>query len=121
MDDYPSAGTALARAFTDAVNDGRHDDAAALLADDAELIFPGARIQGRDIWLESRRRQLPPEHLREEIAIDGLRGTSARAEVSGRMIQRWTESGEVAGEMPVRIAFTVRDGLIGRLELIAGG
>ena len=114
-----SARTAIAREFTEAMNDGRHEDAATFLAEDAELVFPGARLHGRAPWLESRRRQLPPEHLREEVAIDGLTETPEGAEVSGRMIQRWIESGTVAREMPLRIVFAVDDGLIQRLELVA--
>lgn len=102
------------------MNDGRHDDAARFLADDVELVFPGARLQGRDVWLESRRRQALPEHLREEVAIDELRETADGAEVSGRMVQRWVASGEVAGETPVRIVFAVSEGSIRRLELAPG-
>ena len=117
MHDDASAATAVARAFTNAMNDGRHEDAAVMLADDVELVFPGARLQGRDAWLASRRRQAPPEHLREEVVIDEVWETSVGAEVSGRMIQRWVESGAVASERPVRIAFAVDNGSIARLEL----
>jgi hypothetical protein len=113
------ASATIARAFVDAVNDGRHDDAAALLDDDVEVVFPGARLRGRDAWLESRRRQSAPEHLHEDVAIDDLRETADGAELSGRMIQRWTESGEVANELPVRIVFSVDGGLIRRLEVAA--
>lgn len=116
MNEKPASGVTVARAFTEAVNDGRHDDAAALLAEHVEFVFPGARLQGREAWLESRKRQLPPEHLREDVAIDELRDTSDGAEISGRMIQRWVETGEVANELPVRIVFDVADGLIVRLE-----
>ena len=49
---------------------------------------------------------------------DGVTETNGGAELSGRLVQRWTESGEVASEMPIRIAFTVADGAITRLELI---
>lgn len=111
------AGVVIARTFIEAVNDGRHDDAAALLTEDVEVVFHGARLQGREAWLESRTRHPPPEHLREEVAIDELSETPDGAEVSGRMVQRWVESGEVAGEQPVRIVVTVVDGLIARLEL----
>lgn len=109
-----------ARAFIDAVNDGRHDDASALLAEDVEVVFHGARLQGREVWLESRRRHPPSEHLREEVEVDELSETSGGVDVSGRMVQRWVESGELAGEQPVRIVFTIADGLIGRLEFAAG-
>jgi hypothetical protein len=119
MDDKRATAAVIARAFTDAVNDGRHDHAAALLADDVEVVFPGARLQGREVWLESRRRQSPPEQLREEVAIDELRRMSDGAELFGRMIERWVESGKVASEMDVRIVFIVDDGLISRLEVAA--
>jgi hypothetical protein len=121
VDEKPVTAALMARAFTEAVNDGRHDDAAALLADDVEVVFRGARLQGRQVWLESRKRQSTAEHLREEVAIDELRSTSDGAELSGRMVQRWVESGEVANELHVRIAFSVAGGLIGRLEIAPEG
>jgi hypothetical protein len=109
-----------ARAFIDAMNDGRHDDAAAFLAEDVEVVFHGALLQGRAVWLQSRRRHRPSEHLREEVEVDELSETSGGVDVSGRMVQRWIESGELAGEQPVRIVFTIADGSIGRLEFAAG-
>ena len=41
-------------------------------------------------------------------------------ERSGRIVQRWVETGEAAGELPVRISFAVEGGLITRLELVPG-
>jgi SnoaL-like protein len=111
-----STGVTVARAFTDAVNAHAHDEAAQLLANDVVLVFPGARLEGREGWLESRRRQQPPEHLVENVEVDRIDGNEDGAELNGRLVQRWTESGEVASEMPIRIAFTVADGAITRLE-----
>jgi hypothetical protein len=112
--------TATAVAFTEAVNDGRHEDAAALLMEDVELAFPGATLRGRGAWLESRRRQQSPVHLREVVVIDRTSETPNGVEIAGRMIQRWAENGEVANETPVRIRFVVVDGMIERLELSPG-
>ncbi len=111
-------GVAVARAFTDAVNARAHDEAAQLLAHDVVLVFPGARLEGREAWLESRRRQQPPEHLVETVEVDRLDGNEDGADLTGRLVQRWAESGEVASEMPVRIAFTVTGGAVTRLEFI---
>ena len=110
------SGVAVAHAFTDAVNARANDEAAQLLAPDVVLVFPGARLEGRVAWLDSRRRQQPPEHLVESVEIDRIEGNDDSAELSGRLVQRWTESGEVASEMPVRITFTVVGGAITRLE-----
>jgi len=111
-------GVAVAHAYTDAVNARAHDEAAKLLADDVLLIFPGARLEGREAWLESRRRQQPPEHLVETVEVDRIDENEDGAELTGRLVQRWAESGEVASEMPVRIAFTVAGGAITRLEFV---
>ena len=109
---------AVARAFTDAMNRRAHDEAAELLTPDVVLVFPGAQLEGREAWLESRRRQQPPEHLVESVDVDQVEATANGANLTGRLVQRWTESGEVASEMPVRIAFAVTGGAITRLELI---
>ena len=110
---------AAARSFTDAMNRRAHDEAAELLAPDAVLVFPGARLDGREAWLESRRRQQPPEHLVENVEVDRMEATEGGAELTGRLVQRWAESGELASEMRIRIEFTVAAGEITRLELIA--
>jgi hypothetical protein len=111
-------GVAVAQAYTDAVNARAHDEAALLLAHDVVLVFPGARLEGREAWLESRRRQQPPEHLVESVEVDRMDANEDGAELTGRLVQRWAESGEVASEMPVRIAFTVAGGAITRLEFV---
>jgi hypothetical protein len=54
---------AIAAAFVDAINRGDHDEAARHLAEDAEIVLPGGTLHGREAWLESRRRQQPPEQL----------------------------------------------------------
>ena len=109
---------AVAQAFIDAVNASSYDEAVQLLAHDVVLVFPGARLEGREAWLENRRRQQPPEHLVESVEIDRIDGNEDGADITGRLVQRWTESGEVASEMPVRIAFTVAGGAVTRLEFI---
>jgi hypothetical protein len=111
-------GVAVAQAYTDAVNARAHDEAALLLAHDVVLVFPGARLEGREAWLESRRRQQPPEQLVESVEVDRMDANEGGAELTGRLVQRWAESGEVASEMPVRIAFTVAGGAITRLEFV---
>jgi hypothetical protein len=116
MSDATPGPAAIARAYTDAVNRRAYGEAAELLADEVELVFPGGRLEGREAWLESRARQQPAE-LTEEVATEGVTESDDGAELTGRLVQRWTESGELASEMPVRIAFTVADGAITRLEL----
>ena len=111
-------GVAVARAFTDAVNARAHDEAAQLLAPDVVLVLPGARLEGREAWLESRRRQQPPEHLAETVEVDRIDGNEDGADLTGRLVQRWADSGEVASEMPVRIEFALTEGAISRLEFI---
>ena len=117
MSDAHNGPAAIARAYTDAVNRRAYAEAAELLAEDVELIFPGGRLAGREAWLESRARQ-QPAGLTEEVAADDVTESNDGAELNGRLVQRWVESGEVASEMPIRIAFTVADGAITRLELI---
>jgi hypothetical protein len=118
MSEIPHDSTAIARAYTDAVNRRAYAEAAELLAEEVELIFPGGSLVGRDAWLESRARQQPGE-LAEEVAAEGVTETDDGAELTGRLVQRWTESGEVASEMPIRIAFIVTNGAITRLEFAA--
>jgi ketosteroid isomerase-like protein len=117
MNTVPQDSATVARAYTDAVNRRAYAEAAELLAEEVELIFPAGSLMGRGAWLESRARQQPGE-LTEEVAADVVTESDDGAELSGRLVQRWTESGEVASEMPIRIAFTVTDGAITRLEFI---
>ena len=49
---------------------------------------------------------------------DDITESNGGADSRGRLVQRWAESGEVASEMPVRIAFTVAGGAVTRLEFI---
>ena len=117
MSEVEHGPAAIALAYTDAVNGRAYDEAAELLAEDVELIFPGGRLIGREAWLESRARQQPAE-LTEELAADSVTESNDDAELTGRLVQRWAESGEVASEMPVRVAFTVVRGAITRLEFL---
>lgn len=107
----------MARAFTDAVNRKRHDAAAALLAEDVEVVSPGGAQHGREAWLESRLQQPRESDLTEEIVVDEVTDDAGGAELRGRLVQRWTATGETAHEMPVLVVFAVADGLISRLEL----
>ena len=59
----------------------------------------------------------PPDQLTEAVEVDGVSQTTDSTDVSGRLVQRWRETGEVANEMPVRIALVIDGGLIRRLEL----
>ena len=108
---------AIANGFIDAMNRREHEAAARSLAEHAEIVLPGARLEGRMAWLESRRRQQPPEHLAEAVEADTVTATADGIEVTGRLVQRWVETGEVANEMGVRIAFAIDGTLIQRLEL----
>ena len=118
MTDFRHGGAAIARAYTEAVNRQAYAKAAELLAEDVELIFPGGRLTGRDAWLDSRARQQPGE-LTEEVAADDITESNGGAgELSGRLVQRWAESGDVASEMSVRIEFTVAGNEIIRLAFV---
>jgi hypothetical protein len=107
----------IAGAFIDAMNRCDHEEAAQLLSEDAEIALPGGVLHGRQAWLDSRRRQPPPDQLTEAVEVDGVSQTTDSTDVSGRLVQRWRETGEVANEMPVRIALVIDGGLIRRLEL----
>ena len=117
MTDLRDGAAAIARAYTEAVNRQAYAEAAELLAEDVELIFPGGRLTGRDAWVESRARQQPGE-LTEEVTADDITESNGGAELSGRLVQRWAESGDVASEMSVRIEFTVAGGKIIRLAFV---
>jgi Domain of unknown function (DUF4440) len=117
MSRHRSDAAAITGAFIDAMNRREHEEAARYLADDAEIVLPGARLEGRSAWLESRRRQDPPEHLAEAFETDTSSATADGVEVAGRLVQTWVETGELANEMPVRIGFVIDGGLIQRLEL----
>jgi hypothetical protein len=114
------SSVALARAFADALNG--HDDSAAanLMAEDVELVFAHGSIQGRQAWLDMRARRPAPEHMEERVEDAEFTETETGAEMEARLVQRWIESGEVAGEQPLRVAFTTADGAINRIEFLAG-
>ena len=115
MSDAALGPAAIVRAYTDAVDRRAYAEAAELLADKVEMVFPGGRLEGRDAWLESRAGQHPAE-LTEDVVADDVTESGDGAELTGYLVQRWTESGETASEMPVHIAFTVAGGAITRLE-----
>jgi hypothetical protein len=87
-----------------------------MLAPDVVLVFPGGQLEGREAWLESRRQQ-SPDQLAEAVEADNVAESAGGVELTGRLVQRWAETGEVASEQPIRIVFTVENGLISRLEL----
>jgi hypothetical protein len=51
------------------------------------------------------------------VEVDTVAATADGVEVAGCLVQRWLETGAVANEMPVAIAFAIDAGLIDRLEL----
>jgi Domain of unknown function (DUF4440) len=104
-------------AFIDAMNRCDHEEAAQLLSEDAEIALPSGMLHGRQAWLDSRRRQPPPDQLTEAVEVDSVSQTTGSTEVSARLVQRWLETGEVANEMPVRIALVIEGDLVRRLEL----
>ncbi len=114
-------GIAVARSFADALN--RRDDAAAaaLMAEDVEVAFAHGTIRGRAAWLEMRAKQEPPTHMGESVEDASFTGTDEGVEMRARLVQRWLESGEVAGEQPLRVGFTIADELIRRIEFAPGG
>jgi hypothetical protein len=55
--------------------------------------------------------------MSEAVEADASSVTADGIEVTGRLVQRWVETGELANEMPIRIGFVIDGGLIQRLEL----
>ena len=120
MSERRSPDTEVARRFADALDSGDSAAAAMLLAEDAELAFPGATLRGRATWLEARAGQAPTEHLTESVEDATFVESDRRVEMKARLVQRWVESGEIAHEQPVLVVFEVADGLICRLEFLPG-
>jgi hypothetical protein len=110
---------AVARLFAEALNAGDNDAAALLLAEDAELVYPGRTVHGRTAWVEARKDQAAPSGLTESVADAVFTETDGGGvEMTARLVQQWAESGEVAHEQPVRVLFDVNSGAISRLEFL---
>jgi ketosteroid isomerase-like protein len=110
----------VARRFAQALDRGDTDAAALLLADDAELVFPGATVRGRDAWRQARACRDQPEHLSEGVEEAVFTESGETVEMAARLVQRWAETGEIANEGPLRVRFRVTGGLISRLEFVPG-
>ena len=108
----------VVRRFVQALNAERTDEAAALLTEDVEVVFPQGTVRGRDEW--KSRRGGGDEHTHEQVVAGGYEETPGGIELAGRYVVLWKESGEVAREQPVRIRFELVDGLIARLEFLPG-
>lgn len=111
----------VARRFAQALGRGDTDAAALLLADDAELVFPGTTVRGREAWRQARAGQGQTEqHLTESVEDAVFTESDSTVEMSARLVQRWAETGEIANEQALRVRFRVAGGLISRLEFIPG-
>jgi ketosteroid isomerase-like protein len=111
----------VARRFAAALGRGDADAAALLLADDAELVFPGATVRGREAWRQARAGPAQSEqHLAESVEDAVFIESGETVEMTGRLVQRWAETGEVANEQALRVRFWVAGGLISRLEFVPG-
>lgn len=111
---------ALARAYAGAVDRGADDAAAALLAEDVELVFPHGSLRGRDAWLELRaRRGLPSISTSTSRPPTSPTPQPVRRCEEGS--QRWIETGEIANEQELRVECAIADGLITRIEMFPGG
>ena len=118
MDTVRCVGADLARRFVDALNAENSEEAAALLAEDVEVVFPQGTVRGRDEW--KSRRSGGDEHLQEHVRASDYQEIAGGVDLVGHYVVVWTESGEVAREQPVRIRFELADGLISRLEFLPG-
>lgn len=110
---------AVARRFAEALNAGDNDAAALLLAEDAELVYPGRTMHGRAAWVAARKDQATPSGVTESVIDAVFNETDGSVEMSARLVQQWTESGEVAHEQPIRVRFDVNSGAISRLEFLS--
>lgn len=110
----------LVERFVQALDDGDDDAAAALLAEDAELVYPGETVRGREAWRQGRASQERSTQLAERVEDVSLAESDAVVEMTARLVQRWTETGEIAHEHPIRVRFALADGAIERLEFLPG-
>lgn len=108
----------VARRFADALDRGDTDAAAILLAEDAELVFPGTTLRGREAWRQARAGQGQPEHMTESVEDAVFSESDGIVEMSARLVQRWVETGEVANEQALRVRFSIDAALISRLEFV---
>lgn len=103
----------LARGYVEALNRGDREQAASLLASDAEIVLPGGTIRGRAAFLEHGAGAAGAsmrEAFEEDEAEDG-----EVVVLKGRYVMRWAESGEVAQTVPAAASFEVADGAITRV------
>ncbi len=110
----------VARGFAEALDRGDTDAAALLLADDAELVFPGTTLRGREAWRQARAGQGQPEHMTESVEDAVFTESGETVEMTARLVQRWAESGEIANEQALCVRFRLAGGLISRLEFVPG-
>ncbi len=110
----------VARRFAQALERRDTDAAALLLAEDAELVFPGTTVRGREAWRQARAGQGQPEHLTESVEDTVFTESDETVEMTARLVQRWAESGEIANEQALRVRFRIAGGLIARLEFVPG-
>jgi ketosteroid isomerase-like protein len=114
-----SGSTATAQGFADALDLGDTEAAAALLAEDVELVYPGETVRGRDTWREARAARADGS-LTERVEDADFSESGDTVEMTARMVQRWAETGDLAHEQPVLVRFRIVDGLIARLEFLPG-
>jgi SnoaL-like domain len=108
----------VARRFARALDEGDDEAAAELLADDAELVYPGETVRGRAAWKQGRAAQERPSGLSEHVEGATFIESGSAVEMTARLIQRWMESGDVANEHPILVRFEVVDAAIQRLEFL---
>jgi ketosteroid isomerase-like protein len=111
----------VARRFAEALGREDTEGAALLLADDAELVFPGTTIRGREAWRQARAGQGESEqHLTESVEDAVFTESDETVEMAARLVQRWAGTGEIANEQPLVVRFWIAGGLITRLEFAPG-
>jgi ketosteroid isomerase-like protein len=108
------ADVAIARRAFNALAAGDVDAFAALLAKDVEIIGgrgPRRGIKAARAWAQPSDTQWTTTELVAEEVRDLGEG---RVLVLSRLIQCWTDTGEVGDEAANAYLFTVRDGLVAR-------
>jgi ketosteroid isomerase-like protein len=110
----------VARRFAQALDREDTEAAAFLHSDDAELVFPGTTLRGREAWRQARVGQGQPEHLTESVEDAVFTESDETVGMTARLVQRWAETGEIANEPALLVRVRVDGGLISRLAFVPG-
>ena len=105
----------IVRAFFAAINAGRQDEAASLLADDFVMSDAGGSNIGRDCFLE-RDRKFRQTYGNPQIAIEQLSDSGGQVLMTGHIDSIYEAVGG-----PILCRLLVREGIICRIEVMREG